>query len=252
MDTRTNLEEYSDPFAYDAENDSFEPDGPFYLTLAQRIGGSVLEVGCGTGRITIPLAQQGIQITGLDIVPQMLERARSKAASLPIRWVEADVRSFDLGTRFHFIFETGAVFQHLHERLDQEAMLERVRDHLEPDGRFVVGSMFPNADLLKNEDTEQAWFSYTNSQGHEEQVSGTQHYDELRQIRTETAYRRWRNEEGREILKVTPLRLRFFYPQEMEALLHYNGFTILERYGDSDFSPLTNDSRHMIYVCGKR
>ncbi|MBN2362694.1 class I SAM-dependent methyltransferase [candidate division WOR-3 bacterium] len=61
---------------YDCENNSFEPDGPFYLAIAKKLGGAALELGCGTGRITIPLAQYGIDITGPDIVPGMLERAK--------------------------------------------------------------------------------------------------------------------------------------------------------------------------------
>jgi len=55
-----------------------------------------------------------------------------------------------------------------------------------------------------------------------------------------------------EIVRVAPLSLRYFFPQEMEALLYYNGFEIVERYGDVDQSPLTNDSRYIIYICKKR
>jgi SAM-dependent methyltransferase len=245
----TNLEEYIDPVLYDIENESFEPDGPFYLVLARRFGGSVLELGCGTGRVTIPIVQQGVQITGVDLVPQMLERAKSKAHNLPIRWVEADARSFNLSTRFQFIFESGALFQHLLERSDQEAMLACVREHLEPSGYFVVGAIFPNAELMTSIEEEQDWFSYLNNQGQEIRVSGTQYYDSLKQIKTETAFRRWTDAEGNQVVRCAPLMLRYFFPQEMEALLHYNGFTITERYGDHDFSPLTNESKHMIYVC---
>ncbi|MBI1882095.1 MAG: class I SAM-dependent methyltransferase [Chloroflexi bacterium] len=245
----TNLEEYADPIIYDLENNKFEPDGPFYLALAHRFGGPVLEIGCGTGRITLPLARHEIDITGLDIAPQMLARAKHKAQDVAVQWVETDARTFHLGRQFSFIFESGATFQHLLERADQEAMLARVREHLEPEGRFVVSALFPHADFLTNEDAEQDWFSYLNEQGQEVRVSGTQHYDPLRQIKTETAYRRWRDSEGREIVRPAPLMLRYTFPQEMEALLHYNGFTILERYGNRDFSPLTSESKHMIYVC---
>jgi SAM-dependent methyltransferase len=247
-----NLEEYADPILYDLENKSFEPDGPFYLALAQRIGGPVLELGCGTGRITIPMAQQGISMTGVDITPGMLDHARQKAQALPIQWVEADARSFQLGRQFRFIFESGSLFQHLLERADQEAMLARVRDHLEPEGRLVIGAIFPNADLLADVETEQFWFSYANAEGQEVRVSGTQHYDPVRQVKTETAYRRWRDADGREIVRPAPLMLRNIFPQELESLLHYNGFTVIERYGDLDFSPLMETSQHIIYLCQKR
>lgn len=247
-----NLEEYADPDLYDLENQAFEPDGPFYQTLAQRIGGRVLDIGCGTGRITIPLAQAGFDITGLDITPKMLERARTKAGSLPIRWVEADARQFDLGTTFGVIIESGAAFQHLLTRADQEAMLTRVKEHLEPDGRFIVVLRFPkNSDVITDE-IEREWFSYFTVQGFEVTVSGTQHYDPLRQVKTETAYRRWNDAGGRKVVRVAPLMLRYTFPQEMETLLHYNDFDIVERYGDLHFGALTSESKYLIYVCAKR
>jgi 2-polyprenyl-3-methyl-5-hydroxy-6-metoxy-1,4-benzoquinol methylase len=246
-----NLEEYADPALYDLENQDFEPDGPFFLALAQRFGSPVLELGCGTGRITIPLAQQGIPITGLDLVPEMLARAKTKPDASLVEWVEADARSFNLGKTFRLIIETGSLFQHQLERADQEAVLARVRDHLEPGGTFVLGTMFPHIELLTNEEEEKEWFSYENESGQEIRVTGTQVYDPLRQIKTETAYRRWTDSNGQEVCRVAPLQLRFTFPQELEMLLHYNGFVVIERYGSMDFSPLTSESQNKIYVCQK-
>lgn len=244
-----NLEEYKDPELYDLENSSFEPDGPFFLDLAWPIGGAVLEIGCGTGRITIPLAQQGIDMTGLDIVPQMLERAKQKGPELPIQWVHADARTFRLARPFRLIFESGATFQHLLTREDQEVFLACVCEHLEPDGRLVIGSIMPTAEMMETDETEQSWFSYPNQHGQEVRVSGTQHYDPVRQIKTETAVRRWQASDGEEQVRIAPLMLRYTFPQELETLLHYNGFTIVERYGDWDRTPLTGDSKYMIFVC---
>ena len=82
-----NLEAFSDPVNYDLEDPS-DTGVAFYSALAQEAGGSVLEIACGTGRVTIPIAKLGLPTTGLDIVPGMLERARSKSAGLPIRWVK--------------------------------------------------------------------------------------------------------------------------------------------------------------------
>ena len=67
MSESENHSEYDDPSSYDLENPDFEPEGPFYLALAQAAGGAVLELGCGTGRFTIPLARAGVLITGLDV-----------------------------------------------------------------------------------------------------------------------------------------------------------------------------------------
>jgi SAM-dependent methyltransferase len=126
------LSEYADPVLYDSENTAFEPDGPFYLDLARQAGGPVLELGCGPGRLTIPLAREGLDITGLDVTAGMLARAQAQAGALPIRWVEADARAFRLGRRFGAVLATGGLFQHMLGRADQEALLACVREHLAP------------------------------------------------------------------------------------------------------------------------
>ena len=100
MIDHNNLEAFSDAIAYDF-GDSSDTGVAFYSALAEEAGGSVLEIACGTGRVTIPIAQLGFPVTGLDIVPGMLARARSRSAGLPIRWVEGDARTFHLDERFH-------------------------------------------------------------------------------------------------------------------------------------------------------
>jgi SAM-dependent methyltransferase len=244
-----NLEEYRDPELYDLENPDFEPEGPFYLAYARELGGSVLELGCGTGRITIPLAKAGVEITGLDVVSGMLAQARAKAGGLPVEWIEADVRSFHLGRRFKLIFENGCVFMHMLTRSDQQAFLARVREHLAPGGRFIVSLLFPHPDLLVTDREEKDWFTYTDLQGRTVRVSGTDEYDELRQVKTETAIRRIIEPDGAETVRVAPLSLRYTFPQEMEALLEQAGFEVLERFGGPDRSPVSKESQHLVYVC---
>ncbi|MCQ3936738.1 MAG: class I SAM-dependent methyltransferase [Chloroflexi bacterium] len=250
--TQDNLSEYSDPRMYDSENYDFEPDGPFILDLAKQLEGSVLELGCGTGRLTIPLAQHGVNITGLDVVPGMIEFAKQKSGDMPINWIEADVRDFHLGRKFSLIFEAGSVFHHMLTRQDQEAYLARVREHLEDDGRLEVNILFPKSKYLVSGSEEEEWFTTQHPDGYEVRVSGIDIYDDLRQVKTETAYRRWQDANGKEMQLVAPLSLRYVFPQEMEALIYYNGFEIVDRYGDFDKQPVTNESRQIIYVFRKR
>ncbi len=249
MLNHTNLEDYADPATYDRENEQWEPEGPMYLALARQFGGPILELGCGTGRVTIPLAEQGFAITGLDLVPGMLARAQHKAGALAIDWVEANMRSFRLETRFPFIFATTGVFQHLLERRDQEAMLARAREHLAPGGSFVVDAHVPRPNQMRDSLAEQEWYTYDDGEGRTVHVSGSEHYDHIRQVRHETAVRRWRDDTGQLFAREARLALRYIFPQEMEALLHYNGFVVEQRYGDWDLSPLVNSSKTMIYIC---
>ena len=243
------LDEYQDPVLYDLENPDSEPEGSFYLSIAQESGGPVLELGCGTGRFTIPLAQAGLDVTGLDLVTVMLDRAKAKAGDLPITWIEADVRSFSLGRKFKLIFESGSLFMHMLTNADQEACLARVREHLSPGGCFVVGLLFPHREQLENVSEEKDWYTYTDEQGQTIRVSGTEQYDEMRQTKTETAVRRILALDGQETVRIAPLALRYTFPQEMEALLDHAGFRVVERYGGPDRSPLVKESRYMVYVC---
>ena len=212
----------------------------------------MLELGCGAGRIAIPLGQQGIDITGLDTSAGMLALARRKAADLPIHWIEADARDFHLPTRFRLIYMAGGSFHRMLHRADQEALLARVRDHLQAQGVFAFDMSVPRPGMLKNISDEEPWYSYTDPHGREVRLSGTAEYDPLLQIKHETAYRRWTEANGAEVTMRARLALRYIFPQELEALLHYNDFTIVEQYGNWDGSPLTADSRTIILVCAKR
>lgn len=255
-----NLEEFSDPLNYDLADPS-DAGVEFYCALAREAGGPVLELACGTGRVTIPVARLGFPVTGLDIVPGMLERARSKSAGLSVRWVEGDARDFDLGEQFRLVFMTGNAFQAFVTNAEQEALLQRVRAHLHDDGLFAFETRNPllpdsktRAGLfvtLETDEEERAWPSFVNADGHEVSVSTTQAYDHAAQVLHLTAYKRWR-EGGEERTVITRTALRYTFPQELAALLHYNGFNVIRRYGDWDSGPLSAESPSIISVCRKR
>ena len=135
MIDHNNLEAFADPINYDQE-DSSDTGVAFYCALAHEAGGAALELACGTGRVSIPIAKLGFPVTGLDIVPGMIARAQSKSAGLPTRWVVGDARTFDLGERFRLIFLTGNAFQafltrdrHSLRRRHDAELLTRVVDH---------------------------------------------------------------------------------------------------------------------------
>jgi cyclopropane fatty-acyl-phospholipid synthase-like methyltransferase len=167
MNVQDNLGEYSDPKLYDAENRDFEPDGSFILDLAKELDGAVLELGCGTGRMTIPLAENSVEIVGLDVVSGMVDLARQKSEGLSIEWVVADVRNYQLGRKFKLIFESGSVFHHMLTRQDQEAYLARVREHLEDDGRLMLSMFLPKPHNLTSSEQEEDWFTAEHPDGYE-------------------------------------------------------------------------------------
>jgi len=266
--TDDNLAAYANAGDYDdREND----DGiAFYTALARETGGPVLEIACGTGRVTIPIARLGLDVTGLDPVPRMLDQARCKSAGLPIRWVEADGRDFDLGDTFRLIFLTGNAFQQFLTNTDQDRLLRCVRTHLHDEGRFAFETRNP---VWRTRDTDAAfearieesrrnggfftflesrneypWQTYTAADGRRIRESLSQTYDPVAQILRLTSHRRW-HDGGSEHMQEGHESLRFTFPQELVALLDHHGFTIERRYGDWDRSPLTATSRSIIVVC---
>ena len=124
----------------------------------------LLELGCGTGRITIPLASAGFDITGLDISEPMLRRARSKAkaADVDVTWFQGDMRGFDLDRKFGMIFCPFGTFNHL--RHDEVARcLAGVREHLLPAGYFVLDTFNSNDGDLTPCDDRNGFSSFTRS-----------------------------------------------------------------------------------------
>lgn len=255
-----NLEEFTDAANYDAE-DTSDTGIAFYSELAQETGGPVLEIACGTGRVCIPIARLGFSVTGLDIVPGMLEQARSKSVGLHTRWIQDDARAFDLGERFGLIFLTGNSFQSFLTNSDQEALLQRVHDHLCDEGLFAFETrnpIFPNSQNpkglfvpLETNEEEQEWPSFIDASGREVRVSRTYIYDHIAQIHHWTSYKRWHIGK-KEHTMVARTALRYTFPQELAALLHNNGFSIDRQYGDWNLEPLSATSGSIIAVCRKR
>ena len=251
-------DEYTDPIGYDLENGLDGPELPFFRALARETGGPALDLACGTGFLTIPLAELGLAVTGVDLSLPMLDHARHKAAALPIRWVHADCRSLDLGERFALVTLTGNAFQEFLTREDQEGLLGSVRGHLAPGSRFAFETRFPRPSplflvaALEGEWSEEAfWRTYTNAHGATVTVATSQRRNILRQTVEYAIISRWQ-EDGRDQTRTEYTTLRFVYPQELEALLHHNGLAIDAAYGDWDRRPLAVDSPRMIYVCRLR
>jgi SAM-dependent methyltransferase len=250
--------EYTGAEEYDRENGLTGPELPFYLGLARAVGGPILDLACGTGFLTIPLAEDGFAVTGVDLAPEMLDQARLKSGTLPIRWVQADCRTLDLGEQFRLITLTGNAFQEFRTRRDQEGLLGAIRRHLAPDGLFAFETRFPRiselltpAALSGEWSGETLWRQYENVQGQTVTVSTLQRYDGVRQTVEYVIHQRWQ-EDGRAEVRTERAILRFVFPREMEALLHYNGLAIRDAYGDWDRQPLRGNSPRMIYVCQLR
>lgn len=252
---KTNFEEYDDPILYDMENELYIEDVPFLMKEALKTVGPIIDLACGTGRVTIPLASKGHQLIGVDVHRGMLDAARKKAEdlNLNINWVEQDCTKLDLNIKSHLIYSVGNSFQHFLTNEDQDGLLSSVNKHLHNEGIFIFGTRFPSVDELLQPSTEEYWKTYICSDTQcPVDVYTISNYDSLNQIQHYTTIRKYKNKNG-EIIneKRTNINLRYVFPKEMERMLLANGFEIIHLYKDWKETPITNDSYEMIYVCRK-
>ncbi|UCF09165.1 MAG: class I SAM-dependent methyltransferase [Thermoplasmata archaeon] len=240
---------YWDGRHYDLKYRDLKEDIPFWLDQAERYGEPVLELGCGTGRITIPLAEKGMAITGLDISGPMLSLARTKAEerSVEVDWLKGDIRGFHLNRTFNLVILPFSTIAHLHKMEDIEAFLSCVKEHLAPKGRFILDYFNPRLDfLIRDPDERRKITEYPDPDGRGTVViTESSIYDPASQINSI----KWYYKIGSENEVVKNLDMRIFFPRELDAILRYNGFIIEEKYGNYDKTPFSSDSPNQIVVC---
>jgi SAM-dependent methyltransferase len=248
-----NLEDFRDPQIYDLQDEGYYDDYPLTEQWARATGGPLLDLACGTGRMALRMAALGYEVTGVDITPEMIVWASQKGAKqdLSIEWVVADARTFHLQKQFPFIYMLENAFQFFLTREDQEAMLARVREHLLPEGCFLYETRNPSPrNLLEVRHPEGE--TYATPDGGHLVVTEQQHYDPIAQIQHYTRHLTLIQPGGKRDEKTLRVALRYVFPQEMEALLYYNGFEIRSCYGSWQQKPLIATSPAMIYVCQRR
>jgi len=249
---------YEDAQYYTSTYASRIDDVAFYVGLAEQAGGPVLEYGVGNGRIAMPIARHGIALTGVDASAPMLAHFRERLSDEPrdvrarVRLVRGDMRRVRLKKRFPLVVCTFNTALHLYTRQDVEAFLARVREHLAPRGRFVVDLSTPRvADLARDpaRPYHAPRFFHPTVQA---VVKNTERfdYDPVRQVLF--ASMEFEPVGHPEQGWMTPLAHRQFFPQEWEALLHYNGFAVDKVEGDFEGGPLNADSDVMVWYATRR
>jgi SAM-dependent methyltransferase len=180
----------------------------------------------------------------------MLKEARrkSEAEGLKIRWVEGDMRQFELGQKFGLIILAGNTICHLLDVTSVESCFRCVRQHLEMDGRFIVNVFVPSQALLKRRcDEPEPFAEYASPDGDGMVVvTHTYEYEPDTQIKRIITHHRFPN---RSSIEYGSLNMRMFYPQELDALLRYNGFRIIHKWSNELKEAFGPDSGQQVVVC---
>ena len=227
--------EYDDAAFYDAEND-WGPDDDFYRALANEIGGPVLDLACGTGRLARALAADGLEVIGLDIAPAMVERARLLDPGGAVDWRVGDAAGFDLGQTFRLIVMTAHAFQHVIGAAAQDALFACVARHLMPDGAFAFETRNPGRQDYADGGDFKFWRRFTDQERGPVEVWAASRFDAESQVDHVTLVRRFADGSERR----STADLQFTDAATLDARLTAAGFRCARRYGDfggEDFGP---------------
>jgi SAM-dependent methyltransferase len=220
------------------------PDVEFFVAAARAAGGPVLELGCGTGRVLLPTARAGIEITGLDLSRHMLDVCRRQVASEPdgvrsrIHVIEGDMRSFDLDRTFSLVTIPFRPFQHLLTVGDQLSCLASVHRHLDDEGELIIDIFNPSLDFLVRPLIGEVFGEepeFTTPDGRRIVRSHKiLSHDRFAQVsRFELVYDVTHLDGRRERLS-HEFPLRYFFRFELEHLLARAGFLVAHLYSDYD------------------
>jgi SAM-dependent methyltransferase len=212
------------------------------LSLLRFQGRSVLDLCCGPGRFSLPLAQQGFSVTGVDRSPNLLDtaRARAETAGLEIEWVLSDMRSFSRPAAFDLILSMFTSFGYFDDKEEDLLVLQRMFRNLKPGGCCLIELV--GKEILAN------IFQPTTSQrlaNGSILVERHEVFDSWTRIRNE-----WILIDG-EVAKTFRFHHTIYSGQELRDRLESAGFQDVCLYGNLDGDPYGLESQRLIAVGGK-
>lgn len=252
-----------DPDLYDIVTpEAFGGDADWYLRKAQECGGPVLELGAGTGRITLRLAQGGVMVHALDADQGMLRVLRQKVAAQPrevqarIVIVDGDMRAFQLTERFALVMAPFRALLHNLTEDDQLACFRCVREHLRPGGRFAFNVFHPSLEFMSQNSGGLAgvWRWGGTFKGHDGAWvvrSEANRYDTVqRRVYSQHRYEEYGSDGTLKRTFLHRLELSYLYPADITRLLRGAGFQSIQISGGFDGRPLERDTDELVVEAG--
>lgn len=246
--------------AYSAKEDLVDRD--FYVDLAKRVGGPVLELACGTGRILLPIAREGIAIHGVDLSAPMLDVLRAKLGYEPkdvselVSVAQGDLRTFRSNQQYPLVIIPFRPLQHMYSVEDQVAALKTAAFHLEEQGILAFDVFFPRFNALDSgigeELLELEWTAMSDPAKIVRRYLRKESVDKINQNFTATfIFRTY--DKGKLIHEETePLKMSYYTYPHLRALFLLAGLEVLEEYGSFQKAPLDNSAQQMIFLLKRR
>lgn len=239
---------------FDIDYKDYEQDFSFFLDACKKSGDSVLELGCGTGRLLFFLfqSQHCKDVSGRDLSKEMLEEAQKKInkSKSRIRLIHGDMRDFHIGRNFHLIFTMGNSF-FMMDTEGKRSTLNHVKEHLKDEGNFVVEVANPKYLLSKPQDTFIRLRTVNLPESQKNIVIFyTQKIEDNETNKIKIIWFRDEIDENGSITrKIFPITFHCLFFHEMEKLLIESGFKIMESYGSFYKHPFNENSKRMIFFC---
>jgi SAM-dependent methyltransferase len=235
-------------------------DIPFYIEEARKSGGPVLELGCGTGRVAIPIARAGIEIVGFDSSTKMLQVARRKAKASgrikgKLTWVRGDMRTLSMSRKFALVIIPYRGFLSLLSVDEQRHCLEGIKDNLLPGGKLVFDIFVPDLDTMTEGSTAavHSWDVSHPETGHRLVVWDQSRFDNHNQVIDVRMIIEELDGTGEMVRKLyRDFQLRYIHRYEAYHLLELCGFHVIDLFGDFDLQPLDEISTDMVWVAEAR
>lgn len=239
------------------QRDNLVVDIPFYIDYAHKYAGNILELGCGTGRVSIELAKAGHYVTGLDLSNSMLEIYKNKLKLLPkdiqkkIDLIKGNMAEFSIDKKFSLIIAPFRAFQALTNENDIQNCLKSIKKHLDINGVFIINVFRPRKAM------DESWCFEPKIQWERDDDEGIhvvkKDSGERIDIQNQIIYPKFiyevTDKNGNTEKFIEHLELKYYYYEQLKTLLENNGFKIFEEYGWYDKSGIEG-GRELIIICG--
>jgi SAM-dependent methyltransferase len=231
---------YFDPALYDASFGAREEDLAFYLGLTRRLEGPLLEIGAGSGRVTLPLARAGVSVVAVDPSRAMLDaleerlRLESPEVAARVQIVQADATALALARPFSLILATFNVVGHFETHDELTRFLRAMHDHLTPGGTLIFDALGPDEDELMANPTEAFELDPIDHPSTGETLEAVEHISYDPESRILTATTTYTSVSSGKSFSV-PLRVRQWFPEELRTLTQSAGYsevTLTKDYSD--------------------